>query len=107
MAEFVNVPETNVYPIPDSLSLRAAAMVEPVSCAVHGIHELMIRPHYTACVVGDGFMGQIFTAILASMGLKKVASAAGIRKRLSCSSKLVPMTCLIQRRRNMEKPMIW
>ncbi|GEB76396.1 zinc-dependent alcohol dehydrogenase family protein [Sporolactobacillus inulinus] len=73
MAEFVNVPETNVYPIPDSLSLRAAAMVEPVSCAVHGIHELMIRPHYTACVVGDGFMGQIFTAILASMGLKKVA----------------------------------
>ncbi|MCO7127917.1 zinc-binding dehydrogenase [Sporolactobacillus shoreicorticis] len=73
MAEFVNVPETNVYRIPDSLSLKVAAMVEPVSCAVHGLDELVIKPHYTALVIGDGFIGQIFTALLAANGLKKIA----------------------------------
>ncbi|MDN3955541.1 zinc-dependent alcohol dehydrogenase family protein [Sporolactobacillus laevolacticus] len=72
MAEFVNVPESNVFRIPDSLSLKAAAMVEPVSCAVHGLDELIMKPHYTALVIGDGFIGQIFTAILAKSGLKKV-----------------------------------
>lgn len=73
MAEFVNVPETNVYQIPDSLSLKAAAMVEPVSCAVHGLDELEIKSHQTALVIGDGFIGQIFTAMLAAKGLKKIA----------------------------------
>ncbi|RYL93487.1 alcohol dehydrogenase [Sporolactobacillus sp. THM7-4] len=72
MAEFIYVPETNVYKIPDSLSFKAAAMAEPVSCVVHGLDELTIMPHHTALVIGDGFIGQIFTEILAKRGLKKV-----------------------------------
>ncbi|MCH4170183.1 MAG: zinc-dependent alcohol dehydrogenase family protein [Lactobacillus sp.] len=73
MAEYVDVPQTNVYPIPDSLSLKAAAMAEPVSCVVHGIQELTLQAHYTALVIGDGFVGQLFTEYLAKSGLAKVA----------------------------------
>lgn len=72
MAEFVNVPETNLYKIPDSLSFKEAAMAEPVSCVVYGIKQLTIKAHYTALVVGDGIIGQIFTQYLANSHLKKV-----------------------------------
>ncbi|RYL93296.1 zinc-dependent alcohol dehydrogenase family protein [Sporolactobacillus sp. Y61] len=72
MAEYVYVPETNVYKIPDNLSFGAAAMAEPVSCAVHGLRSLDIRPSQSVLVIGDGFMGQVFLELLAKRGLKKV-----------------------------------
>jgi Threonine dehydrogenase and related Zn-dependent dehydrogenases len=83
MAEYVHVPETNVYKIPDELSLKAAAMAEPVSCAVHGLDALEIKPQYTALVIGDGFIGQIFTALLAQMGLKKVVVSGRNPKKIA------------------------
>lgn len=87
MAEFVNVPEGNVYRIPDSLSFQAAAMVEPVSCVVHGMNELTIKSHYTALVVGDGFIGQIFTALLANR-VKKVDVSGRNEKKIPILKKI-------------------
>lgn len=88
MAEYVHVPETNVYKIPDGLSLKAAAMAEPVSCVVHGLDELDIKPHDTALVIGDGFIGQIFTLLLAQQGLKKVAVSGHNPKKVDLLKKI-------------------
>ncbi|RYM02948.1 alcohol dehydrogenase [Sporolactobacillus sp. THM7-7] len=88
MSEYVDVPETNIYKIPDSLSFKAAAMAEPVSCVVHGLDLLEIRPHHTALVVGDGFIGQIFTEILANRGLKKVAVSGRNPKKVNLLKKI-------------------
>ncbi|SFG05297.1 zinc-dependent alcohol dehydrogenase family protein [Sporolactobacillus nakayamae] len=87
MAQFVNVPEGNVYLIPDSLSFQAAAMVEPVSCVVHGLNELTIKSHYTALVVGDGFIGQLFTALLATR-VKKVDVSGRNEKKIPILKKI-------------------
>ena len=70
-------PATVVYKLPDNVSLRDAAAIEPVSCAVHGLDLLKLRPYQKALVIGDGFMGQIFAQLLQAYGVHQV-DLAGI-----------------------------
>lgn len=56
-AEYVAVPERCVYPIPDSMSFEAAALIEPVSCVVHGFHLLNPKVGETYLIYGAGPMG--------------------------------------------------
>ena len=58
LAERFTAPATVVYKLPDNVSLRDAAAIEPVSCAVHGLDLLKLRPYQKALVIGDGFMGR-------------------------------------------------
>jgi L-iditol 2-dehydrogenase len=56
-AEYVVVPERIVFPLPDGLSFEHAAMVEPVSVAVHAVSRPPIRLGDRAVVVGCGMIG--------------------------------------------------
>ena len=77
LAEQFTAPASVVYKLPDNVSLRDAAAVEPVSCAVHGLDLLELRPYQKALVIGDGFMGQIFAQLLQAYGVHQV-DLAGI-----------------------------
>jgi 2-desacetyl-2-hydroxyethyl bacteriochlorophyllide A dehydrogenase len=56
-AEFVAVPVGNAYRIPDSLSWGAAALVEPLSCVVHGLRRLAMPAGSDLLIVGAGTIG--------------------------------------------------
>lgn len=56
-AEFVAVPERCVYPIPDSMTFTTAALIEPVSCVVHGFHLLSPQVGESYLIYGAGPMG--------------------------------------------------
>jgi 2-desacetyl-2-hydroxyethyl bacteriochlorophyllide A dehydrogenase len=56
-AEYVAVPERSVYPIPESMSFKGAALVEPVSCVVHGFDMLQPRVGESYLIYGAGPMG--------------------------------------------------
>ncbi len=56
-AECVAVPERSVYPIPASMDFRTAALIEPVSCVVHGFHVLSPQVGETYLIYGAGPMG--------------------------------------------------
>jgi L-iditol 2-dehydrogenase len=56
-AEYVVVPQHIVFPLPDGLSFEHAAMVEPVSVAVHAVSRTPIRLGDHAVVVGCGMIG--------------------------------------------------
>lgn len=56
-AEMVAVPERCVYPLKDSMDFKAAALIEPVSCVVHGFHLLQPRVGDTYLIYGAGPMG--------------------------------------------------
>jgi len=56
-AEFVVVPQHIVFRLPDGLSFEHAAMVEPVSVAVHAVSRTPIRLGDRAVVVGCGMIG--------------------------------------------------
>ncbi|MCG6926313.1 MAG: galactitol-1-phosphate 5-dehydrogenase [Acidobacteria bacterium] len=56
-AEYVVVPQQIVFRLPDGLSFAHAAMVEPVSVAVHAVSRAPIRLGDRAVVVGCGTIG--------------------------------------------------
>jgi len=76
-------PASVVYPLPDSVSLKAAATTEPISCAVHGVKLLDLTPYQKALVIGDGFMGQIFVQLLQAYGVHQVDFAGLNDKKLA------------------------
>ena len=51
-AQYVVVPQQILYRLPDELTFARAAMVEPVSVAVHAVGRIAIRLNDTAIVVG-------------------------------------------------------
>jgi NADPH2:quinone reductase len=56
-AEFVSVPARNAYLIPDEMTWAAAALVEPLSCVVHGLRRLAMPAGAELLVVGAGTIG--------------------------------------------------
>ena len=82
LAKSFTAPSSVVYPIPDNLSLKSAAAVEPVSCAVHGLSLLDLKAYQKALVIGDGFMGQLFVQLLQSYGVRQVDFAGIIDEKL-------------------------
>lgn len=81
--DYFTAPASVVYPIPDNVSLKAAALVEPISCAVHGIQLLKVSPYQKALVIGDGFMGQLFVQILHAYGIHEVDLAGIVDEKLA------------------------
>jgi 2-desacetyl-2-hydroxyethyl bacteriochlorophyllide A dehydrogenase len=82
LAQFFTAPSSVVYPLPDNVSFKAAATIEPISCAVHGVQLLHLTPYDKALVIGDGFMGQLFVQILQAYGVHQVDLAGIIDEKL-------------------------
>lgn len=72
-AEYVSVPAANAYVLPEGLSHRDAALIEPVSCAVHGMHVLAPRMGDTVLLVGAGTMGLILLQLVLRGGASSVS----------------------------------
>lgn len=64
-AEYVAVPAGSLYRIPDSVTMREAALIEPLSCAVHGFHVLDPSAGDSILIVGAGTMGLLLTGLAA------------------------------------------
>lgn len=71
-AQYVVVPEHIVYAIPDELSFEHAALVEPVSVAVHAVGLMEIEPGATGVVVGTGMIGLLVLQALLVDGCSRV-----------------------------------
>jgi L-iditol 2-dehydrogenase len=71
-AEFVVVPEQAVYPVPDDLPFEHAALVEPVSVALHAVSRLRIDLGDSAAVVGSGMIGLLVIQALKIAGCDEV-----------------------------------
>jgi L-iditol 2-dehydrogenase len=56
---------TDGVAIPDALDDARATMVEPLACVLRGAERL---PHGRVLVVGNGFVGRLFGAVLARRG---------------------------------------
>ena len=72
MAEFICPPQENVYHLPDSLSLRDAALTEPLSCCLHGIDLLDVQAGETVGIVGCGAIGGLMLQLCRCKGAGKI-----------------------------------
>jgi len=71
-AEYVAVPESIVFRLPDGLSFEHAAMTEPLSVAVHAVGRVPIRLNDTAVVVGTGMIGLLVVQALRAVGCGRI-----------------------------------
>ncbi len=99
-AEYLAVPAGNAYVLPESLSYRRAALIEPLSCAVHGMHVLSPRMGDTFLIVGAGTMGLMLLQLALHGNASTVAVAdlseerLGRARRLGASSVTTDMSSL-------------
>jgi L-iditol 2-dehydrogenase len=71
-AEYVALPQRILYALPDSVSFEQAAMVEPVSIAVHAVEITAVSLGDTAVVVGAGMVGLLVVQALRVAGCGKI-----------------------------------
>lgn len=87
-AEFVSLPARILYRLPDGLPFEQAAMVEPVSIAVHAVQRTTIAPGMTAVVVGSGMIGLLIIQALRWAGAARVVAVDLADNRLALARKL-------------------
>jgi threonine dehydrogenase-like Zn-dependent dehydrogenase len=74
MAEQFVVPASLCFPVPQNISARQAAMVEPLACVLEGLHRAGgADASHTAMVFGCGTLGLAMIALLHTTGAVVVA----------------------------------
>ncbi|GAB3288248.1 zinc-dependent alcohol dehydrogenase [Pseudoclavibacter terrae] len=68
LQELWNVREDLVVPLPASLSLEHAALVEPLAVACHDVARSRLTEGETAVVIGGGPIGQLIALVAAATG---------------------------------------
>lgn len=71
-AEFVAVPQSVLYRLPEGLSFEQAAMTEPVSVAFHAVNLIPSEINDSAVVVGCGMIGLFVVQALRIKGCGKI-----------------------------------
>lgn len=92
-AEYVAVPEENVYPLPEQVSLKEGAMIEPLAVAVHAVRRAgaVGRPpggNAVALVLGAGPIGLLIAQVLRVLGLQSVIISEINHHRLKLAARL-------------------
>src|SRR5436190_12122018 len=88
VAQYVAVPVAKAYALPDNISFREGALIEPVSCAVHGMHILNPRSGDTFLIVGAGTMGLLLLQLAVRGGASRVAMVDVNAQRLALAEEL-------------------
>jgi L-iditol 2-dehydrogenase len=87
-AEYVAVPQHILYRLPDLLSFRQAAMVEPVAVAVHAVGRSGVRLGDTTVVVGAGVIGLFLVQALRAAGCSRIIAVDLDQRKLDLACKL-------------------
>jgi L-iditol 2-dehydrogenase/galactitol-1-phosphate 5-dehydrogenase len=71
-AEYLRVPEWNLFPVPAHVNLLHAAMTEPAAVALHGVRRLHCQAGDDAIVFGAGPIGNLAAQWLRIHGCNRV-----------------------------------
>ena len=80
-AEYLLVPEPivrqNLYKLAPTTSFIAAALTEPLACALHGIDACSITPGDTVIILGCGPLGLLLVAMAHLRGARVIVTGRG------------------------------
>lgn len=93
-AEYVAVPWHILYRLPENVTFVQAAMVEPVSVAVHAVSRPSLRLGDTAVVVGAGMIGLLVIQALRAAGAGTIWAVDLDESRLALAATLGADVCL-------------
>lgn len=98
-AELVRIPESNLVPIPVSLSTAHAALAEPMAVAWHAVRTgvMALRRPVAASrclVIGGGAIGLAAALVLSHFGAKNIHLAEQNALRRQTAAKTAPALCV-------------
>lgn len=87
-AEYVAVPHRILYRLPNGVTFEQAAMVEPVSVALHAVKRAGVSNGETAVVVGAGMIGLFVVQCLQACGCGRMIAVDIEQDKLDLARKL-------------------
>lgn len=89
-AQYVAVKAQNIIKLPDAVSFKAAALIEPLCVAIHAVERVKPEFGQSAVVIGPGAIGLLMLLVLKHMGVGKVivAGAGADKERLETAKAL-------------------
>ncbi len=87
-AEKLVMRSSHVFKVPDDMDFKVAAMVEPVSCCIHGIDLCNIKSGDTVLVIGGGPIGIIMLQLAKESGAAKVILSEPVLEKRELALKL-------------------
>ena len=87
-AERVAAPEHNLYPAPAGLPWQAAALVEPVANAVHGLRRLGAERPRRLGIIGGGTIGLVSLLAASRQGIAEIDVAELAEERQALAARL-------------------
>lgn len=83
-AEYLLVPEPivrqNLYKLAPSISFIAAALTEPLACALHGVDACSIMPGDTVIILGSGPLGLLLAALATLQDARVIITGRGAER---------------------------
>lgn len=88
MGEYVIVDESQVYHVPDHISLHDASLTEPTSIAMRAIQKAEIKPGQSVAIVGGGPIGMLALQLARLSGAYPLALLDVVPDKLEKAKKL-------------------
>jgi (R,R)-butanediol dehydrogenase/meso-butanediol dehydrogenase/diacetyl reductase len=80
-AQYLKVSAANALRIPDSLTMRAAALAEPTAIALHAVELADVRSDDRVLITGGGPVGLIILAVLRARGVTDISVSEPVAAR--------------------------
>ena len=87
-AEYLRVPEWNLFAVPDSVPLLHASMTEPAAVALHGVRRMHCQAGDDAVVFGAGPIGNMAAQWLRIHGCSRVFIVDVDERKLAIAEKM-------------------
>lgn len=81
MAEYILRPAAFTYRIPDSITFEQAALLEPISVAIHAVERSGIKAGQNAAILGCGPIAGCILQVLKAYGAARIYMTDVIRER--------------------------
>ncbi len=87
-ADYMRVPEAELLRLPDGVSLREAALTEPLAVALHGLSRSEVQPGERVLITGGGPIGALSAAALIHRGVTDVVVSEPSKVRRELCARL-------------------
>ena len=87
-AEFVAVPAANAFQLPSDMPRHWGALVEPLSCAVHGLDQVDLKVADNYLIYGAGTMGLLLAQLAKDSGASQLDMVERNPKRHDLAKRL-------------------
>jgi len=87
-AEFYKLPGYSVYPAPEGLDPKEAALVEPAAVGYHAVSRAAPTPSETVVILGDGPIGLFILESVVAFGCQRIIVSGHRKRRLDLAREL-------------------